>query len=85
MFYGPSWKTDAAIEGTPKFSSAHGYGVYTGLVGSSWKPFRPLNPPILGDFEDAVSPPNLGGGGETRQFEDDDDSEICIHGRLTEK
>ena len=37
------------------------YDVYTGLVGSSWKPFSPLNPPILGDFEDAVSP-KLGGG-----------------------
>ncbi len=36
------------------------YGVYTGLVGSSLKPFSPLNPPILGDFEDSVSP-KLGG------------------------
>ncbi len=60
MFYEPSWKTDAATEGIPKFFSAHGYGVYTGLVGSSWQPFRPLNPPILGDFEDSGSP-KLGG------------------------
>jgi len=56
------------------------YGVYTGLVGSSWKPFSPLNPPILGDFEDSVSPNLWGRGGETQQFEED--PEICIHGSL---
>lgn len=47
-------------------------------VDSSLKPFSPLNPPILGDFEDWF-PSNLGGEGrETQQFEDH--PEIWIHG-----
>jgi hypothetical protein len=64
----------------PFLSHKKGYGVYTGLVGSSWKPFSPLNPPILGDFEDSVSPKLGGEGGETQQFEED--PEICIHGSI---